>query len=279
MSFLSHDTADMVRYRSMNSDELQQSFLLSSLFALDQVNLILVGSLDRALIGSAVPTSKQLELPNPPELKSANVCQRRELGAINLGGPGRVMIDSQEFLLEKHDALYVGKGAETLRFTSDNEKSPARFYLLSFPAHTTYPTTLVTKEAANRVELGSDEEANRRTIFQYIHEEGVRSCQLVMGWTELASGSVWNTMPPHTHDRRSEVYLYYDLPEDHRVLHMMGEPHETRPLWVKSEQAVLSPPWSIHCGCGTSSYSFVWGMGGENQRFDDMDLAPVSRLR
>ena len=279
VDFRSHSLPDVVRYRTMTTAELRDSFLLTGLFQPGQVQLALAITLDRALVGGAVPTDAPLELPNPPELRAEFPLERREMGVLNLGGPGKIVVDSQEFALAKHDALYMGRGSRQVEFQSDDPANPARFYLLSYPAHAEHPTTLAKFADANHVDLGSDAEANRRTIHQYIHENGVKSCQLVMGWTELAPGSVWNTMPPHTHDRRTEVYLYFDIAEGHRVSHQMGEPQETRALWIGEGEAVLSPTWSIHCGCGTAAYSFVWGMGGENQRFDDMDPAPIPTLR
>ena len=187
-------------------------------------------------------------------------------------------MDGRRFELGSLDCLYVGQGSRTVVMESQEAEKPARFYLVSAPAHASHPTTLMRHDQANRVELGSAAGANQRTIFQYIHEGGIQSCQLVLGFTRLASGSVWNTMPPHTHFRRSEVYLYFDLPVDQAVIHLAGPPEETRHLVMRSGQAVLSPPWSIHCGCGTSSYAFVWSMGGENKRFNDMDSAPISSL-
>ena len=274
-----HATPDATRYRTMTTAELRGGYLLEDLFVEGQVVLTSVVDLDRAVVGSAVPTDSALDMPSPEELRCDYFCERRELGVLNIGGPGRVAVDGQDYELASLDVVYVGKGSRSIQFASDDAGNPARFYLLSFPAHATYPVTVVKRDEANCVPLGSDEEANRRTIYQYIHEGGALSCQLVMGWTELAPGSVWNTMPPHTHLRRCEVYMYFDMHEEHRVLHLMGEPQETRPLWVNNGDAVLSPPWSIHCGCGTSSYRFCWGMGGENQRFVDMDGAPIPTLR
>jgi 4-deoxy-L-threo-5-hexosulose-uronate ketol-isomerase len=274
-----HSTADATRYCTMTTSELRDAFLLGDLFAEGQVALTSIVDLDRAVVGSAVPKGAALEMPAPEELRCEYFCERRELGVLNIGGRGRVEVDGQNYELLPLDVLYIGRGCRQIRFASDDANDPARFYLLSYPAHAAHPIALVKREAANHVPLGSDEEANRRTIHQYIHERGAKSCQLVMGWTELAPGSVWNTMPPHTHPRRSEVYMYFGMREEHRVLHMMGKPQETRPLWVKNGEAVLSPAWSIHCACGTSNYCFCWGMGGENQRFDDMDAAPIPTLR
>jgi len=226
-----------------------------------------------------MPTTRSLELGNDDTLKADFFCQRRELGVLNLGGPGSVTVDGSAHPLDRHECLYIGRGSREVSFTSANPTSPAVFYLVSYPAHAAHPTRKAGRSDANRVVLGTRDEANERTIFQYIHEAGIRSCQLVMGFTEFKPGGVWNTMPCHTHDRRSEIYCYFDLPPDHRVLHLMGEPRETRPLWVAERQVVLSPPWSVHCGCGTASYRFVWAMGGENQAFTDMDRVAISELR
>lgn len=270
--------ADSQRYRRMTTPELREAFLLPGIFKQDEIHLSYVVDLDRAVVGAAIPAGRPIDLPTPPELRCEFFCQRRELGILNIGGAGKVEVDGKAFALSNKDVLYVGRGSKQVVFSSDSVAQPARFYLLSYPAHREYETTHVPQSKANRVDLGSDAEANKRTIFQFIHENGAKSCQLVMGFTELATGSVWNTMPPHTHDRRSEVYMYFDVAEGHRVLHMMGAPQETRPLWVASGDVVLSPPWSIHCGAGTGKYSFCWGMGGENQRFDDMDRAPIVEL-
>ena len=266
-------------YARMGTEEMLAAFLLEDLFAPGEARLT-YWETDRTVVGGIVPTDRPLCLHSGPELDAAFFCQRREVGVINLGAAGQVFVDGREFFLNPLDALYVGRGAESVEFRSPSGAAqPAQFYLLSYPAHTAYPTTQVTPDEAQRVELGSPESANRRTLFRYIHEGGVRSCQLVMGCTRLATGSVWNTVPPHTHARRSEVYLYFDLPPEAAAFHFMGPGDETRHLVVRDRQAVLSPPWSIHAGCGTTAYAFVWGMGGENQRFDDMDPVPVPLLR
>ena len=262
----------------LDTDELRSTFLLEELFSAGEIRLVYT-DLDRAIVGAAMPASEELELPNAAALKADFFCERRELGVLNLGGAGRVTVDGGCHELGLHECLYVGRGSREVAFASASSETPAAFYLVSYPAHAAYPTVKGTRAAANRVELGSREEANERTIFQYIHEAGIKSCQLVMGFTEFKPGSVWNTMPCHTHDRRSEVYCYFDVPPAHRVLHMMGEPTQTRPLWVADRQVVLSPPWSIHCGAGTASYRFVWAMGGENQAFTDMDRVEIAELR
>ncbi|NJL27907.1 MAG: 5-dehydro-4-deoxy-D-glucuronate isomerase, partial [Thermoanaerobaculia bacterium] len=206
-------------------------------------------------------------------------CERRELGILNIGGAGTVTVDGVEYPLANRDALYVGRGSKTIGFASDAAETPARYYLVSFPAHTAYPTTLVRPSDTEPVRLGSAETANQRTLYKLIHPGGVKSCQLVMGFTVLEPGSVWNTMPPHTHERRMEVYLYFDMPADARVFHFMGRAEATRHLVVASGQAVISPSWSIHCGAGTGAYTFCWAMGGENQAFDDMDFLTLAQLK
>ncbi|MDH4444189.1 MAG: 5-dehydro-4-deoxy-D-glucuronate isomerase [Akkermansiaceae bacterium] len=261
----------------LDTDELRATFLLEDLFLVGQVCLVYT-DLDRAIVGSAIPNGQPLELVTDDALKADFFCQRRELGVINIGESGSVTVDGTTYEVGKHDCLYIGRGSRAVSFSSANAESPAVFYLVSYPAHASYPTVKATRADANRVELGTRDEANERTIFQYVHENGIQSCQLVLGFTEFKPGSIWNTMPCHTHDRRSEVYCYFDVPAAHRVLHMMGEPQQTRPLWVADRQAVLSPPWSIHCGCGTASYRFVWAMGGENQTFTDMDRVEISEL-
>lgn len=271
--------ADAARYPTLSSAGLRESFLVSDLFQAGCVRLVHTPELDRLVVGSAVPLGAELPLSPPGELRCSAFCERRELGVFNLGGAGGVTVDGQEFAVEEHDTLYVGRGSRDVRFSSQSTDAPARFYMVSFPAHREHPTFLLRKADANRLDLGDDDSANRRSIFQAIHPAGVKSCQLVMGWTQIAPGSVWNTMPPHTHLRRCEAYLYFNLPSDQRVMHLMGKPGETRPLWVSDRQAVLSPPWSIHCGVGTAPYSFVWAMGGENQRFDDMDPVKIGDLR
>ncbi len=262
----------------LDTEELRAAFLLDELFVLGAVRLIYT-DLDRAIVGSAIPAATALPLPNDDALKADFFCQRREIGILNLGQAGTVTVDGTIHEMGPHDCLYVGRGSQEISFSSASAAAPAVFYLVSYPAHATHPTAKATRAEATRVEIGSRDEANERTIFQYIHENGIKSCQLVMGFTEFKPGSVWNTMPCHTHARRSEVYCYFDVPPAHRVLHLMGEPQQTRPLWVADRQVVLSPPWSIHCGCGTASYRFCWAMGGENQAFTDMDRVEIAALR
>ncbi|MBU3666581.1 MAG: 5-dehydro-4-deoxy-D-glucuronate isomerase [Chthoniobacterales bacterium] len=272
-------TTDPVTFSRMTTQELRDTFLIDSLFRPGEIELV-YWEADRTIIGSAVPTSNPIALEaSQKELAADFFLQRRELGILNIGGPGSVETDEGTHALAKLDALYVGRGSKKVLFRSDSPSEPAKFYLVSYPAHAGHPTTLVRPAEANRLELGDPASANRRTIVQQIREGGARSCQLVMGFTELATGSVWNTMPPHTHQRRSEVYLYFDLPEDQAVIHLMGPGQETRHLVMRSGQVALSPIWSIHSGAGTSAYRFCWAMGGENQRFDDMDGIPVAALK
>ena len=265
-------------YPALDTERLRAAFLLDSLFTPGRVDLF-YSDADRAIIGSAVPSASVLKLAADAELRAAYFCERRELGILNIGGAGTVEVDGSRFELGSLDCLYVGRGSQSVTFANRDPSVPAAFYLLSYPAHANYPTSLARRADAAKVELGSVADANRRTIHKFIHTGGIKSCQLVMGFTRLQEGSVWNTMPPHTHTRRSEVYVYFDLGADRRVVHFMGTPRQTRHLVVAERQAVISPSWSIHCGCGTGAYSFCWGMGGENQAFDDMDPAPLNTLR
>ena len=265
-------------YPTLSTDQLRAAFLLDALFVPDRVELVYTDA-DRAIVGSAVPAHSPLMLTADAELRAACFCERRELGVLNIGGSGAVEVDGRRFELAKLDCLYVGRGSQSIKFTSGDAANPAAFYLLSYPAHTAYPTALARLADATKVELGSVADANRRTIYKHIHTGGVRSCQLVMGYTQLHDGAVWNTMPPHTHTRRSEIYMYFDLGSSRRVMHFMGTPQQTRHLVMADRQVVISPSWSIHCGCGTGAYAFSWGMGGENQTFEDMDPAPLDQLR
>jgi 4-deoxy-L-threo-5-hexosulose-uronate ketol-isomerase len=259
--------------------ELRRTFLIESLFSADRVDLN-YWETDRTIVGSAVPVAGPLMLEaSRKELAADYFLERREIGILNIGGEGSVEVDGTAHAMSKLDCLYIGRGARSVLFTSRNNADPAKFYLLSYPAHTTYPTTLAKQSEAAAVHLGSPETANERTIYKYIHGDGIRSCQLVMGITCMKPGSVWNTMPSHTHLRRSEAYLYFDMDPAHRVIHLMGEPSGTRHLVVAPGQAILSPVWSIHSGAGTASYSFCWGMGGENQDFNDMDGFPIADLK
>jgi len=265
-------------YPGMTTRELRSSFLLEGLFSPGKIDST-YWETDRAVVSSIVPTGTDLVLAAEPELAAHTFFERREAGILNLGEAGRISVGGVVYDLDPMDCLYLGKGSANPSFSSKDPARPAKFYLISYPAHCGFPAALMKQSEAIQVHLGSQEGANVRTIYQYIHEKGIPSCQLVMGMTLLASGSVWNTMPPHTHLRRSEVYLYFNIPDGAAVFHFMGKPDETRNLILKNEQVVLSPPWSIHSGCGTGAYAFVWAMGGENQRFDDMDPAPLAALK
>jgi len=271
-------TPDFDRYPRLTTDELRAGYLVQDLFQPGTVQLI-YADLDRAVLGGVVPTTKKLTLETSKELASNYFAERREVGVINVGGKGSVAVDSKEFALAKRDCLYVGRGSKQITFSSANPQEPAWFYLVSYPAHAAHPTRAATPAEAEVVELGTQRDANQRTIHKYIHTGGISSCQLVLGFTELKEGSVWNTMPPHTHTRRTEIYLYFDLASDAVVFHFMGRAQETRHLVVRNGEAVLSPPWSMHCGAGTRHYCFVWAMGGENQEFTDMDPIAVKDLK
>lgn len=269
---------DLVRFSTMTTEEIRENFLIENLFRPDVIEMV-YSDVDRAIVGSAVPVSKALSLTSADELRAEYFCQRRELGVLNIGGAGIVMVDSHSYNLENRDCLYIGRGSKEVIFSSNDSAEPAKFYLLSYPAHKEYPTTLIKTEQANQVHLGSIEQSNKRTIYQFIHANGVKSCQLVMGFTRLEQNCVWNTMPPHTHQRRMEVYMYFDIPQNARVFHLIGKPDETRHIVLQNGQAVISPSWSIHSGVGTSAYCFCWGMGGENQAFDDMDNLTMDQIR
>ncbi|AQX10798.1 5-dehydro-4-deoxy-D-glucuronate isomerase [Elizabethkingia ursingii] len=263
--------------KTMDTASLRREFLVENLMTEDNISLT-YSHYDRLIVGGTKPVQKSTELKTHEELKADYFLQRRELGIINVGGKGSVEVDGEKYALEKLDCLYVGKGAQKVTFSSDNPADPATYYLLSAPAHKEYPTTKYTKEQAAPVTLGDGKTSNRRTIYKYIHEAGIQSCQLVMGLTVLEEGSVWNSIPAHTHTRRTEIYFYFDLNADQRLFHMMGETTETRHIIMKNHEAVISPSWSVHFGAGTSNYGFIWGMGGENKRYDDMDPAPLDVL-
>ena len=262
----------------LSPQELRASFLVSNLFRPGEIALELV-DLDRVVIGGAVPTDAPLALTAHPDFLAEYFTERRELGVLNIGGAGSVTVDGQVHALGKKDVLYVGRGSRDVSFASDDADRPARFYLVSYPAHASHPTTLVTGASAQGATIGAQETANRRRVARYIHTAGARSAQLVMGVTTLETGSVWNTMPAHTHHRRTEIYLYFDLPADAIVLHLLGEPTATRTIVARDGEVALSPGWSVHAGCGTSAYSFCWAMGGENQDYADMQPVDISTLR
>jgi len=264
--------------KGYSTEEQRKHFLVEQIFSPDEV-LMTYSHQDRVVFGGAMPVSKKLRLEAGKELGTAFFLERRELGLINIGGPGRVLLDGTSFDLLKGDGMYVGLGTQEVAFESASASDPAKFYLVSSPAHTTYPTIKIELDKANPRKLGSLESSNERTIYQYVHPAVCRSCQLVMGMTILEKGSVWNTMPCHTHERRMEVYLYFDMAPNTRVFHFHGQPSQTRHLVVANEQAVISPSWSIHSGVGTGSYTFIWGMAGENQTFDDMDTVSPENLK
>ena len=269
------------------TERLREEFLIQNLFVPGEIKLV-YSHIDRIITGAAVPV-KPLVLTAGDELRADYFLQRREMGVINIGGPGRIIIDGKTYEVAFKEGMYIGMGAKDITFESVDATVPAKFYLNSAPAHKTYPTVLIKPNGTpeegvvivkdeNKVELGSLEDANHRVICKYILPGQVESCQLVMGMTKLEPGSVWNTMPCHTHDRRMEVYLYFEMPEDAFVMHYMGEPTETRHIVMRNEEAVISPSWSIHSGCGSRAYTFIWGMVGENQAFDDMDHVAMKDL-
>ena len=272
-----------------DTKRLREEFLIQGLFAADEIKLV-YSHIDRIITGAATPVNQTLVLTAGDELRANYFLERRELGIINIGGTGTVTVDGRAYTVVNKDGMYIGMGAKDISFASADPANPAKFYLNSAPAHKTYPTVLIKREGPagegeivikdeNKVHLGCLEESNDRVINKYILPGQVESCQLVMGMTCLQPGSVWNTMPCHTHDRRMEVYLYFDMPENAFVMHYMGEPTETRHIVMNNFDAVISPSWSIHSGVGTSNYTFIWAMGGENQAFDDMDTFNVNEMR
>jgi 4-deoxy-L-threo-5-hexosulose-uronate ketol-isomerase len=254
---------------SLSTQELREAFLIESIFAPGEITGTFT-DLDRLVVGGAMPAGKPLELPNHKETGRAFFLERRELGVINVGGPGKIVADGKTFALDRLDCAYLPMGTKSAVFESADAQTPAKFYFLSCPAHAAHPATMMKSKDAAPVALGSQATANKRTIYKFIHQGGIQSCQLVMGFTALEEGNVWNSFPPHTHWRRTEIYFYFDLGE--KILaHFLGEPQQTRHLFLHNEQAAFSPNWSIHCGCGEGNYKFIWGMAGENQAFDDMD--------
>jgi 4-deoxy-L-threo-5-hexosulose-uronate ketol-isomerase len=264
--------------RQMDTNTLRNNFLISNLFEADAINLTL-SHYDRYIVGGVMPQNTEVKLSNPDYLKANYFLERREMGIINVGGSGTVLIDGQRYELAFKEALYIGKGARDVSFISSDSANPAKFYINSAPAHHAYPIKKVTKAEAEVVVLGTPETANHRVINKLLVNSVIQTCQLQMGMTELKSGSVWNTMPAHTHDRRMEVYLYFEVPEGQSVCHFMGEPQETRHIWMQNEEAVISPNWSIHSGAGTSNYTFIWGMAGENLDYGDMDHCAIKDLK
>ncbi|GEP92715.1 4-deoxy-L-threo-5-hexosulose-uronate ketol-isomerase [Chitinophaga terrae (ex Kim and Jung 2007)] len=264
--------------KQMDTAQLRQEFLIERVFEPDTCRWT-YSHYDRYMAGGAMPVTGPLALETIDPLKSNFFLERRELGIINVGGAGVVEVDNTRFELGFKEALYIGKGVEKVVFHSVDKQQPARFYLNSTPAHHTYPTRKVSKQDAEVVTLGALETSNHRTINKLLVNSVLETCQLQMGMTELKPGSVWNTMPAHTHDRRMEVYFYFEVPEGQSVCHFMGQPQETRHIWMQNEQAVISPPWSVHSGAGTSNYTFIWGMAGENLDYGDMDHCRINELR
>lgn len=264
--------------KHMDTATLRQNFLIEKLFDKDLIQWVYT-HFDRYMAGGVMPVDNPISLDPIDPLKAPYFLERRELGIINIGGAGKINVEDTEYTIGYKEALYIGKGAENVQFSSDNPEKPAKFYLNSAPAHHSYPTKKVTKAEAEIVELGSLETANHRVINKLLVAGVVDTCQLQMGMTELKTGSVWNTMPAHTHDRRMEVYFYFEVPEGQAVSHFMGQPQESRHIWMQNEQAVISPPWSIHAGAATSNYTFIWGMAGENMDYGDMDGCAIPDLK
>jgi 4-deoxy-L-threo-5-hexosulose-uronate ketol-isomerase len=264
--------------KQYDTQQLRDEFLIDDLMQIGKVKWVYT-HYDRYMAGGVVPTGSGLKLETIDPLKADYFLERRELGIINVGGDGIIYVDGETFKINHKDALYIGRGAKDVIFKSDAANNPAKFYMNSAPAHKTYSTKKVSRAEANKIELGSLETANHRTVNQMIIGGIVETCQLQMGMTELKTGSVWNTMPAHVHDRRMEIYYYMDIPEEQAVCHFMGQPNETRHIWMHNHQAVISPPWSIHCGSGTSNYTFIWGMAGENLDYGDMDVSKITDLK
>lgn len=277
VSFSSRHAIDPMAAAAMGTDELRHNFHVGDLFEPGRITLTYT-HYDRMIVGGATPSGDVLDLVTIKPTGTPNFLDRRELIVVNIGGSGSIEAGGETHRLAKRDMLYVGMGSR-VSFSSDDAKDPAKFYLLSAPAHQTHPTKLIRIGDAKRIDTGSQATSNERSIFQFIHPEGAKTCQLVVGMTTLAPGSVWNTMPSHVHDRRMEAYLYFDLPEGARVFHFMGEPSETRHIVMASEEAVISPPWSIHSGCGTANYTFIWAMAGDNVDYTDVDPVPLDTMR
>ncbi|MDT8717547.1 5-dehydro-4-deoxy-D-glucuronate isomerase [Clostridium sp. 19966] len=264
--------------KKYDTADLRRHFLIEDLFVKGEIKMV-YSHIDRIIVAGVVPADKPLVLEGSKELACDYFLERRELGVINIGGVGVVTLDGEKYELASKDGLYVGMGTKEVKFESKDINNPAKFYLNSATAHKTYPTVKIGLDKANKVHCGSDEECNKRTINQYVHPAVCESCQLAMGMTVLEPGSIWNTMPCHTHERRMEVYLYFNIDADNVVFHLMGRPDETRHIVMKNEQAVISPSWSIHSGVGTKNYTFIWGMVGENKTFTDMDNVATGDLR
>ena len=271
-------STDPAGFGSMSAEQMRKSFLIDTLFAPDEIPMT-YSDIDRSITGSAVPVTRELPLlATKKEMAAETFAERREIGVINIGGPGSITVDGTRHGMAEREGLSIGRGAKSVVFGSANGAAPAKFYFVSYPAHSPFPTTHVPLSATEPTMLGTARDANRRTINKYVHPRVVRSCQPFMGLTVMEEGSVWNTMPPHTHQRRSEVYMYFNLPPEAVVFHIMGEPEGTKHLVMRNGQAVLNPSWSIHTGVATQAYSFIWAMGGENQVFEDMDGVSTTKL-
>ncbi len=266
---------DVMHY---TTEELREEFLIPEVFVQGEIKMV-YSHVDRMISGGACPATSELVLEAGEEIRADYFLQRREMGIINIGAPGVIVADGTEYTLQNRDGIYIGMGVKEVKFKSLDSNNPAKFYFNSAPAHASYPIVKIEIEKANPVRLGSNEESNKRTIYQYVHPNVLKSCQLVMGLTILEPNNMWNTMACHTHERRMEVYFYFDMPEDALVFHMMGEPTETRHVVMRNEQAIISPSWSIHSGVGTRNYTFIWGMAGENQTFTDMDTVPMTEIK
>lgn len=270
---------DVKRY---TTEELRDEFLITDLYAPNEVHAV-YSHVDRMVTFGCMPTTETVSIDKGIDcwanFGTNYILERREIGIFNIGGPGKIQADDETFAMGYKDCLYIAMGTKTVLFSSDDPENPAKFYMVSAPAHTAYKTTFISIQDAAKRNLGDQKFANKRTINQFIHPDVVKTCQLMMGMTALDEGSIWNTMPNHTHERRMEIYMYFEVPEDNVVFHLMGEPTEIRPIVMKNEEAVISPSWSIHSGAGTSNYTFIWAMGGENQAFDDMDVIPTTELK
>ncbi|AEB75447.1 5-keto-4-deoxyuronate isomerase [Clostridium botulinum] len=264
--------------KKYTTEELRKHYHVENIFKKDEIYLT-YSHVDRIVFGGAMPVDEELSLTAGKEMGVDFFLQRREMGVINVGGEGSIILDGSEYEMKKRDGLYIGMGIKEVKFKSKDKSNPAKFYINSVPAHKSYPIVKIDIKNANPVQCGEQENVNKRTIYQYVHPAVCESCQLLMGMTVLEPGNVWNTMPCHTHERRMEVYFYFDMDEDTRVFHLMGEPQETRHIVMKNEEATISPSWSIHSGVGTASYTFIWGMCGENQTFDDMDHVKMQDLK
>ncbi|MFC2138570.1 5-dehydro-4-deoxy-D-glucuronate isomerase [Bacteroidota bacterium] len=278
MKYKTSHTVHPEDFKSYGTDQIREQFLVENVMEADSINLVYT-LYDRLIVGGAAPVSKKLKLESIDALKSEFFLKRREMGIINVGGEGKITADGEVYVLKYKDALYLGKGTNDVTFESVDKKNPAKYYINSAPAHKEFPNKLVTLGDAEVLQLGSLETSNERQINKLLVHSVVDTCQLQMGMTELKPGSVWNTMPPHTHDRRMEAYFYFDVPEGQAICHFMGEPQETRHIWMKNEQAVISPYWSLHSAAGTSNYNFIWGMAGENMDYTDMDGIEPDQLK